>query len=162
MRSSGEAQPQDREDLPDENTSLDASDVPPDGRWIAYRSNETGNIEIFVRPFPGTSGRKWQISDGGGLYVLWSKNGRELFYETQDNRIMVVSYSVEGNSFVPGRPRLWSDKSLLYFGTTNLDLSPDGKRFLVFSRPEAAQGEKSALHVTMIQNFFDELKRRVP
>ena len=54
----------------------------PDGRWIAYRSNESGTSEIYVRPFPGGRGGKWQISTGGGLYGLWSNNGRELFYET--------------------------------------------------------------------------------
>ena len=64
----------------------------PDGRWIAYRSNESGIPEIYVRPFPAGSGGKWQISSGGALYALWSNNGRELFLETADNRIMVVDY----------------------------------------------------------------------
>jgi len=62
----------------------------PDGRWIAYRSNESGTNEIYVRPFPAWRGGKWQISNGGGLYGIWSNNGRELFYEMTDNRIMVV------------------------------------------------------------------------
>src|SRR5438105_14911572 len=53
----------------------------PDGRWIAYRSNESGRNEVYVRPFPGGRGGKWQISTGGGLYGIWSNNGRELFYE---------------------------------------------------------------------------------
>ena len=64
----------------------------PDGRWIAYTSNEHGNSEIYVRPFPGGSGGEWQISSSGGLVALWSKNRRELFYETADNRIMVLDY----------------------------------------------------------------------
>ncbi|HYM13626.1 MAG TPA: protein kinase, partial [Bryobacterales bacterium] len=54
----------------------------PDGHWIAYRSNESGINEIYVRPFPGGAGGKWQVSTGGGLYGIWSNNGRELFYET--------------------------------------------------------------------------------
>jgi len=134
----------------------------PDGRWIAYRSNESGTNEIYVRPFPAGRGGKWQISTGGGLYGIWSNNGRELFYETADNRIMVVDYTVDGASFVPGKPRLWSDKQLFYTGTSNLDLGPDGKRFAVFPMPEAAGPEKGTVHVTFLLNFLDELRRRIP
>lgn len=58
----------------------------PDGRWIAYRSNESGNAEIYVRPYPAGNVGKSPISSGGGLYALWANNGRELYYETADNR----------------------------------------------------------------------------
>ena len=138
----------------------------PDGRWIAYRSDESGSFEIYVRPFragaPHGSGGKWQISSGGGSYALWAQNGHELFYETADNRIMVVDYAVSGDSFVPGKPRPWSDKQLFYAGTSNLDLAPDGKRFIVLNVPETAAGEKGSVHVVMMQNFFDYVKRRIP
>jgi serine/threonine-protein kinase len=134
----------------------------PDGRWIAYRSNETGNPEIYVRPFPAAGGGKWQISTGGGLYAVWSKDGRELFYETTDNRIMVVDYTVDGASFISSQPRLWSDKQLFYTGTLNLDLAPDGKRFVVLSLPQPESGAKGSVHITVLLNFFDELKRRIP
>jgi len=134
----------------------------PDGRWIAYRSNELGTNEIYVRPFPAGRGGKWQISTGGGLYGIWSNNGRELFYETADNRIMVVDYTVNGDSFVPGKPRLWSAKQIFYTGVSNLALAPDGKRFAVFLMPEAAGPDKGSVHVTFLQNFLDELRRQVP
>jgi serine/threonine-protein kinase len=135
----------------------------PDGRWIAYRSDESGTPQIYVRPFPAAGGGRWQISAGGGArFPIWSKNGRELFYETFDNRIMVVDYTVSGNSFAPGKPKLWSDVQLLYPGSVNLDLAPDGKRFIVLTTPESAGGGKNAVHVTMLQNFLDELKRRIP
>jgi hypothetical protein len=134
----------------------------PDGRWLAYRSNESGTDEIYVRRFPAGRGGKWQISTGGGLYGVWSKNRRELFYEAVDTRIMVVDYTVNGDSFVPGRPRLWSDKQLFYAGGSNLDLAPDGKRFAVLAMPEAAGPEKGSVHVTFLQNFVDELRRRIP
>jgi serine/threonine-protein kinase len=133
-----------------------------DGHWIAYRSNESGSNEIYVRPFPNANGGRWQISSGGGLYALWSSNGYELFYETADGRIVVVDYSVDGGSFVPGKPRLWSDKQLFFTGTSNLDLAPDGKRFAVLALPDAPPGEKGTVHVTMLLNFFDELKRKIP
>jgi hypothetical protein len=129
---------------------------------IAYRSNESGNDEIYVRPFPNAGGGRWPISSGGALYAFWSNNGHELFYETLDNRIMVADYSVDGGSFVPGRPRLWADKELFYAGGSNLDLAPDGKRFAVFALPDTPPGEKGTVHVTMLLNFFDQLKRRIP
>jgi hypothetical protein len=95
----------------------------PDGHWIAHRSNESGNTEIYVRPFPARSGGRWQISEGGGLYAFWSNNGRELFYETADNKMMVVDYTAEGVTFLRGKPRLWSDRQLFYAGSTHLDLA---------------------------------------
>ncbi|HUB83446.1 MAG TPA: protein kinase [Bryobacteraceae bacterium] len=134
----------------------------PDGRWIAYRSNESGRFEIYVQPFPAGRGGKWQVSTGGGLYGIWSDNGRELFYETPDYRIMVVDYKVTGDSFVPGKPRLWSEKQLSYPGNSNLALAPDGKRFAVFPMPEADGLEKGTVHVTFLFNFLDELRRRIP
>ncbi len=134
----------------------------PDGRWIVYRANESATTEIFVRPFPAANGGKWQISNGGGSYALWSNNGRELFYETPDNRIMVVDYTVEGPSFVPGKPRLWSDHQIFYTGTMNLDLAPDGKRFAVLAPVEKAAGDQDSTHIVFLLNFFDELRRRIP
>ena len=66
-------------------------------------------------------------------------------------------------SFVPGKPRLWSDKQLFYTGTSNLDLAPDGKRFAVLTLPETpAGGEKGTIHVTVLENFFDEVRRWIP
>jgi serine/threonine-protein kinase len=96
------------------------------------------------------------------MYEMWSSNGRELFYETVDNRIMVVDYAANGDSFVPSKPRLWSEKQIFMPGNTNLALAPDGKRFAVFPIPEAAGPEKDSVHVTFLLNFLDELKRRVP
>jgi Tol biopolymer transport system component/predicted Ser/Thr protein kinase len=70
----------------------------PDGRWIAYASDSSGALEIYVRPFPGP-GSQWQVSVGGGYVPMWSHDGR-LFYETNENRIMVVDYTVRGDSWV--------------------------------------------------------------
>ncbi len=134
----------------------------PDGRWIAYRSSVTGINEIYVRPFPASRGGKWQISNGGGLYGFWSSNGHEMFYEAEDRRIMVLDYKVEGDSFVPGKPRAWYDKPLFNAGSSNLDLAPDGKRFVVLAVPETVSDDKRTVHVTMLLNFLDELKRRIP
>ncbi|HEV2199775.1 MAG TPA: protein kinase [Bryobacteraceae bacterium] len=135
----------------------------PDGRWIAYRSFATGINEVFVQPFPGPGG-KWVISAGGGRHPVWSRNGRELFYQAPDYRIMVATYTTKGDSFASDKPRIWAQTQILepnaFFW--NLDLAPDGKRFVVAPRPDATGGQKGSVHVTVLLNFFDELRRKAP
>jgi Tol biopolymer transport system component len=136
--------------------------VSPDGRWIAYASDESGRIEVYVRPFPGPGG-KWQISNAGGNVPIWSRNSRELFFENPDNRIMVTDYELKNESFVVGKSRLWSDRQLHgVSGTSHYDLAPDGKRFAIFPNLNAPAEEKGSVHMTFLLNFFDELRRRVP
>ena len=133
----------------------------PDGRWLAYTSNESGKFEVTVRAFPEKGG-KWQISDAGGMYPVWSGNRRELFFRGDDNRIMVAPYAAKADSFLPDKPRVWSDKRLANLGiTTNYDLAPDGKRIaaLMPAEPETQQAQS---HVTFLMNFADELQRKVP
>jgi serine/threonine-protein kinase len=134
----------------------------PDGRWLAYSSNETETREVYVRPFPGPGGKS-HISTGGGQFPIWSRNGRELFFLGPDGHIMVASYTAKGDSFVPGKPRVWSPKSLLViFGVRPCDLAPDGKRFAVLLREDGTAEQKPITHLTVLLNFFDELRRRVP
>ena len=138
----------------------------PDGRWLAYMSNESGESEIYVRAYPeaASGGAKWQISSGGGAYPSWSRSGRELFFENRDNRVMVAAYSVQGNSFAAEKPRLWSDKQLanLFNTSKNLDLASDGKRFAVILPAEEPGGEKSKNRITFVENFFEEVRRKAP
>lgn len=133
----------------------------PDGRWVAYRSDESRAVEIYVRPFPGPGGKR-QISLGGGIYPIWSSKGRELFYETPANRIMVVNYSVNGDSFFAAAPRLWSDRQIFSPGVVNLAQAPDGNHFAVFPMPTSSAGENAQLRVTFLLNFSDELQQRIP
>jgi len=79
-----------------------AACIPGSGTCEASETLAALEFNRATGPFPNASGGRWQISSGGGLQALWSKNGRELFYETMDNRIMVVDYSVDGGTFVPG------------------------------------------------------------
>jgi serine/threonine-protein kinase len=135
----------------------------PDGRWLAYVSNESGNYQVYVRAFPDT-GAKWQISSDGGGYPMWSRSGRELFFESLDNRIMVAGYTVQGNSFMRDKPRLWSEKTLANLVNTskNVDLAPDGKRIVAVMPAEGPEAQQSQHHVVFLENFFDELRRRAP
>ena len=136
----------------------------PDGKWIAYSSDESGRPEIYVRAFPDRGG-KWQVSNGGGAYPMWSRNGRELFFETVDDLIMVAGYTVKGDSFVPDKPRLWSTKKLVggrANSIKNFDLAPDGKRIVALMPADSPESQQSQNHVIFLENFFDELRRRVP
>jgi len=133
----------------------------PDGKWMAYSSNESGTDDVFVRPFPN-AGVKWRISNGGGKYPMWSHNGRELFYVSEtDDRIMVSNYVVRGNLFTTSRSHVWADLQVLnpHFIRV-LDLHPDGKHFAVFPREQFAE-TKGNLHAMFLLNFVDELQRRV-
>jgi serine/threonine-protein kinase len=133
----------------------------PDGRWLAYSSAEGGVYEVYVRAFPA-NGMQWQISNAGGVLPVWSRNGHELFYRTEDQRIMVVNYTAKGESFGAGKPRVWYGKPLASVGlATNFDLAPDGKRFLVLMPPEGAARRETQSHVILALNFFDEVRRRV-
>jgi eukaryotic-like serine/threonine-protein kinase len=131
---------------------------------LAYYSDESGRNEVYVRPFPAeSSGRKWQISNGGGLNQIWSRDGKELYFVSLDHHIMVAGYRAEGDSFVPDKPRLWSPTPIRETGLVmNLDVAPDGKRAVVF--PAAATGaeEKGSLRVNFLLNYFDEMRRRFP
>ena len=136
----------------------------PDGRWIAYQSQEAGVPEIEVRPFPGP-GAKWLVSTMPAVHPIWSRNARELLFESaNDKRIWVATYTANGDTFIPGKPRVWSERQIVEPSIRhwNLDLTPDGKRFAVFPTPDAGDERKGSVHVTVLLNFFDELRRRVP
>jgi serine/threonine-protein kinase len=133
----------------------------PDGRWLAYADAESGSYEVYVRAFPD-KGTRVLISSGGGTMPAWSRNGRELFYRNDDGRIAVTSYTVNGDTFIADTPRIWSERRLANTGLTPLfDLASDGKRFLVLMRPEAPNPDAAPSHVTLMINFFDELRGRV-
>jgi len=133
----------------------------PDGRWLAFASDETGIYEVYVRPFPETAGGgKWQISSGGGKVPVWSRKGGNLFFEDLDGRVMVTGYAVSGPSFVAGKPRLWSDQHLIQpTDDWNYDVAPDGQSIEALVA-RSAEGNRTSMHITFLLNFFDELLRR--
>jgi Tol biopolymer transport system component/predicted Ser/Thr protein kinase len=134
----------------------------PDGRWVAYQSDESGRAEIYVRRFP-TGGGKWQISDGGGAQPTWSANGRELFYRNNEG-LMVVPVDGSGSSFQADKPRSLFTGSFLGgtqglsvqgFSFSDYDATRDGQRFVLF--PQEAEGPGS--HVTLVTRWFDDLAK---
>ena len=116
-----------------------------------------------MRAFPDKGG-KWQISNGGGLHPHWSGNGRELLFRSADLQIMVAAYTAKGDSFVADKSRVWSEKRIATSGpaTTNYSVAPDGKRIVGLFPVESPEAQQSQSHVIFLENFFDELRRKVP
>jgi serine/threonine-protein kinase len=131
----------------------------PDGRWLAYVSNESGRYEIYVQPYPGPGG-KWQISTEGGTEPAWNYNGRELFYRC-GNKMMAADIATQP-SFAAGKPRMLFEGPYERSPATspNYDVSPDGQRFLMLKSAET--GESAPTQINVVLNWFEELKRRVP
>jgi eukaryotic-like serine/threonine-protein kinase len=130
----------------------------PDGRWLAYTSNESGQSEVFVRPFPGP-GTAWQVSSAGGSFPAWSRRRNELLYMSPDSHLMVVSFTVEGRAFRAASPQKWSEQPIsARSGPRPFDLHPDGDRVVVSGN---LASPRNVDRVVLITNFFDEVRRRV-
>jgi eukaryotic-like serine/threonine-protein kinase len=132
----------------------------PDGHWVVYTSNESGVKEVYVQPFPVSSGGKWVVSNGGGSQPRWSRDGKELFYFAPDSMLMEVSVTTTGGTFQPGVPKPLFRAAIL--GGTGggpgaawrWDISPDGKRFLM----DTALEEATAAPVTVVLNWQSAIK----
>ncbi len=137
--------------------------VSPDGRWLAYQSNESGQNEIYVRPFPNVDDGKWPISTDGGQEPQWGPDGRELFYLDPDN-LMVTQIETDP-TFSRGTPEsaLSTSGYAVPPGARRYDISPDGRRFLMLKGPtaETTDGEGSP-ELIFVQNWHQELLERVP
>jgi eukaryotic-like serine/threonine-protein kinase len=131
----------------------------PDGRWIAYASNESGRYEVYVRPFPGVNDGRWQISGNGGNEPLWAHSGRELFYRAGNGDLMAVTVA-GGSAFVAAEQRRLFAAAPYLSNTahTEYQLSPDDRRFL-FKRLVGAEiaGARAATAV-LVQDWLTELE----
>ncbi len=128
----------------------------PDGRWIAYTSNESGESEVYVLAYPGPGG-KWKISTGGGAEPIWARSGRELFYRNGDK--MMVAEVTTQPTFTTSQPRvLFEGRFDTLPWNSNYDVTPDGQRFLMVQSADPA-GQNQ---LNVVLNWFEELKRLVP
>ena len=137
--------------------------ISPDGRWLAYQSTESGKNEVYVRAFPPSataSDGKWKVSNDGGVLPHWSRTGYELVYQSAD-QVMTVSYTVKGTTFIADKPRVWI-ASLSGAPGNGWDLAPDGKRVVALIPDATAKAPPPEHVIVMLQNFADELRRRVP
>jgi serine/threonine-protein kinase len=126
----------------------------PNGKWLAYESNDSGSDEVYILPFPGP-GRRWQVSAGGGTIPRWNANGEELFYRNGD-KMMVVPVETEGDLRL-GNSRLLFEKPAVYAG--EYDVMPDGQSFVMIDDSEAALPPTQLI---LVQNWAETLKRLVP
>ncbi len=139
-------------------------DISRDGRWIAYQSNETGDIQVYVQAYPSGVPRL-QISTAGGVSPVWRGDGRELFYVQPDMppgdvRIMAVSIRVQPGLAADAPKALFSGKYEMNMPARAYDVTADGQRFLLI-RADERSPERIA-HVNIVQNWHEELKRLVP
>jgi serine/threonine-protein kinase len=138
-------------------------EVSPDGRWIAYDSNESGQFEIYVRPYPPVAGsRRWQASTGGGRQPVWARDGRALFYRDFAGAVMSVPIST-ATTFEPAAPRKVFDGAAFAGDGSSAsgrtyDVAADG-RFLMIKRATPDSGGPS---LVVVQNWFEELDHLLP
>jgi Tol biopolymer transport system component len=155
--------------LADPKFNAGSGRISPDGRWIAYDSDESGRTEVYVRPFPAVESGRSQISAEGGCCPFWSRSGRELFFTTSGSTTRLAAVQAEaGTSFTYSKPQLLFDNT----GYSRFDISPDGKRFLT-TRPvnEGNEGNKgnegkdktaARPSIVVVTHWFDEVKARMP
>jgi len=129
----------------------------PDGRWVAYGSPDSGQFKVFVRPASGQPGQ-WQISNDEGVSPIWSPTGREMFFRSRE-KIFAVDVAFEP-TFTVGKPHvLFEGPYLSEGGLLDYDVTRDGQRFLMVKPVPKPNHEAE---VTVVQNWFDELRRLAP
>jgi serine/threonine protein kinase len=145
------------------------AEVSPDGKWLAYHSNISGEFQVYVRPFPNVQDSRLQISTSGGSRAAWSRNGRELFYLDREGLLTSVAIpAATGAAFSAGTPvkilnrKYYAGASLLGLDLRGYDISPDGQRFLMIKEPESVPLVTQSANMILVLNWVDELKARLP
>jgi hypothetical protein len=147
-------------------TYATTSTFSPDGRWVAYASNVSGRVEVYVQPFPIT-GEMHRISPAGGHQPIWSPDGNQLFYATDEmggtSQIMSVDVQTQPR-FVARKPAPLPVKGIVTNGAAGgFDITHDGKYFIVLMPRSTGSGKAPAeQEINITLNWFDELKQRVP
>jgi serine/threonine-protein kinase len=141
------------------------AEISPDGRWVAYESNDSGEFQIYVRPFPDVTKGKWPVSVGGGTQPLWARNGQELFYLGSGNALMSVRVKQDA-SWSAATPTKLIEAPYYRGGGTitsrSYDVSADGKRFLMIKDAAGSGPSAAPLSIVVVQNWFEELRRLAP
>ena len=138
------------------------AEISPDGRWMAYQSNETGEDQVYVRPFPAIDSGRWQVSTGGGTRPAWAKDGRELFYLDPAVRLMATPVQLDDGL---QHWRAGCGERCLFTPATPArfyDVSPDGSRFLVIAQPKGTEAGTDIKQIEVVLNWGEELKRLAP
>ena len=138
--------------------------ISPDGRWLAYASNESGRFEVYVRPFPDVDSNRVQVSTDGGFVPLWAHSGNELFYANADASVLIAARIETGQTFrVLQRETLFGFETGTMIGTggTLHHVSPDDQRFMMMRLALGAAGGAAETRFILVENWFEELRERV-
>jgi serine/threonine-protein kinase len=134
----------------------------PDGHWLAFQSDESGQSQVWVRPFPNVDGGHWQVSTSGGITPLWARNGKELFYLDGTNAVTSVPIQT-APTFSAGAPTKLFDGR--YVGSPfwrTYDVSADGQRFLMIKDNVTRDQTSTPASIIVVLNWLEELKQRLP
>ncbi|HEX9692633.1 MAG TPA: hypothetical protein VGA22_11085, partial [Gemmatimonadales bacterium] len=132
--------------------------ISPDGRWLAYTSDESGILEIYARPFPNTNDGRWQVSNGGGAEPVWSANGREIFYVNPVRQMMAAQVIPGANFFVSELRPLFDGSALSFDGFhQSYAVTADGQTFL-FNSPRFVGQAQAGPRIVWVDNWFTELR----
>jgi serine/threonine-protein kinase len=145
-------------------------EISPDGRWLAYHSNESGEFQVYVRPYPKVDAGRVPISRSGGTRPAWARSGRELFYLDENGLLTSVSVQTNGEAFAAGAPtkilstRYYAGSTILGLDLRAYDVAPDGQRFLMIKDAASADQKSTETPASMIVvlHWFEELKARLP
>jgi hypothetical protein len=143
-------------------------DLSPNGRWLAYASNQTGRYEVYVRPFPNVDSTRVTVSREGGQQPRWAHSGEELFFLDAEGRLVAAQVRADevfqvssSRALFQAFPEFFSvSDGALTAGMDTWDVAPDDQRFVMLRQGTASVGD--AGRVVLVQNFFEELKRLVP
>jgi serine/threonine-protein kinase len=145
------------------------AEVSPDGKWLAYHSNVSGDFQVYVRPFPNVQDGRLQISTNGGTRAAWSRNGRELLFLDSEGLLTSVAISTAPGAMLSAGPPVRILQRKYYAGATLLgldlrgyDVSPDGQRFLMIKEPELPPRVTETANVVLVLNWEEELRDRLP
>ncbi len=139
-----------------------AAAISPNGRWIAYHSNESGQLEVYVRPFPNVDDGKWQVSRAGGQFPQWGSDGSELYFRAAE-AMLVVGVQTD-DMFSAGTPEglftgpYWTSD----LTSSTYVVSPDGQRFLMLRLTGSNDQASGQTPLVAVDNWFEELNRLSP
>ena len=138
------------------------AEISPDGRYIAYQSNESGRYEVYVRRFPDAQAAPWQVSTAGGTRPRWSRDGRDLFFIDEANALTAVPVKTAGAAFVAGAAaRLLDGRYLEPNPARHYDVSPDGRRFLMIKPASNGDPNVTPAGLVVVVSWLAELRSQI-
>jgi Tol biopolymer transport system component len=150
----------DRKPIPVVNTPFLESTgaISPDGRWVAYASNDSGRFELYVQAFPGGAGPKgrWQVSNGGAYDVKWRGDGKELYYQSQDGKVMAAAIQAGLQDIRAETPRVLFSADFQNGNIREFDAASDGQRFLLILN---SRTEGRTERLTVVSNWQAALRK---